>query len=283
MDKITTSTNSVSNFNFDGTAIRSVTRENEPWFVAVDVCAALGLKDISDAVGKLDDDEKVRLTRDKFPSQKLGKVNGGAQSLMLISESGLFALVMRCRDAMKQGSVSHRFRKWVTSEVLPSVRKTGGYLSAPMVDVSSAMIAAGQELRRLADYQSQMNDRLERLEKSTVIGVREIKGEINTIIPRNDFPKKFIDEFSDCLRNHYSGKCPISSKLLINNEGSIDWSIAAVDHYFDRRNNGRKAGWIVWKEENEKLKDPAYRAKNFVFFQAWCIKLDSGILQLEMF
>jgi prophage antirepressor-like protein len=282
MDEITTTSNSVSNFNFDGAPIRSITRENQPWFVAIDVCAALGLKDISDAVGKLDEDEKVRVTRDLIPSHwRSGE--GGSQNLMLISESGLFALVLRCRDAMKVGSVPHRFRKWVTSEVLPSVRKTGGYSSAPMVDISSAMIAAGQELRRLADYQSQMNSRLERLEKSTLVGVKEIKGEINTIIPRNEFPKKIVDEFVSCLRNHYSGKCPISSKVLIDNEGSIDWSIAAVDHYFDRRNNGRKAGWIVWKEENEKLKDPAYRARNFVFFQGWCMKLDDGILQMEMF
>jgi prophage antirepressor-like protein len=274
MDEITTTTNSVSNFNFDGASIRSITREDEPWFVAVDVCAALGLKDISDAVGKLDEDEK---------GKELIQTPGGKQSLMIISESGLSALVLRCRDAMKVGSVQHRFRKWVTSEVLPSVRKTGGYLSAPMADASSAMIAAGQELRRLADYQSEMNSRLERLEKSTLVGVKEIKGEINTIIPRNEFPKKTVDEFVSCLRNHYSGKCPISSKVLIDSEGSIDWSIAAVDHYFDRRNNGRKSGWIVWKEENEKLKDPAYRARNFVFFQGWCMKLDDGILQMEMF
>jgi len=283
MDEITTTLNSVSNFNFDGAPIRSVTRENQPWFVAVDVCAALGLKDISDAVGKLDEDEKVILKRDVSPFQFSDKTHGGSRQLLIISESGLFALVLRCRDAMKTGSVQHRFRKWVTSEVLPSVRKTGGYLSAPMADASSAMIAAGQELRRLADYQSEMNSRLERLEKSTLVGVKEIKGEINTIIPRNEFPKKTVDEFVSCLRNHYSGKCPISSKVLIDSEGSIDWSIAAVDHYFDRRNNGRKAGWIVWKEENEKLKDPAYRARNFVFFQGWCMKLDDGILQMEMF
>jgi prophage antirepressor-like protein len=280
MHEITSTKNSVSNFNFDGAPIRSITRENEPWFVAVDVCAALGLKDISDAVGKLDDDEK-HLIRDLIPDQI--SHNAKDRRLMLISESGLFALVLRCRDAMKVGSVPHRFRKWVTSEVLPSIRKDGGYSSAPMVDASSAMIAAGQELRRLADYQSEMNSRLERLEKSTLVSVREIKGEINTIIPRNEFTKKIVDEFVSCLRNHYSGKCPISSKLLIDSEGSIDWSIAAVDHYFDRRNNGRKAGWIVWKEENEKLKDPSYRARNFVFFQAWCMKLDDGILQMEMF
>lgn len=282
MDKITTNTNSVSNFNFDGAPIRSIIRENEPWFVAVDVCAALGLKDISDAVGKLDEDEKMLLARDLIPSQYPNE-RGGSHHFMVLSESGLFALVLRCRDAMKVGSVPHRFRKWVTSEVLPSIRKTGGYSSAPMVDISGAMIAAGQELRRLADYQSEMNSRLERLEKSTLVGVKEIKGEINTIIPRNDFPKKIVNEFINCLRNNYSGKCPISSKVLIDSEGSIDWSIAAVDHYFDRRNNGRKAGWIVWKEENEKLKDPAYRARNFVFFQAWCMKLDDGILQMEMF
>lgn len=47
--------------------------------------------------------------------------------MLIVSESGLYALVLRCRDAMTPGSVPHRFRKWVTADVLPTIRKTGGY------------------------------------------------------------------------------------------------------------------------------------------------------------
>ena len=58
---------------------------------------------------------------------KLGSAGNGAQSLALVSESGMYTLILRCRDAVKKGSVPHRFRKWVTSEVLPQIRKTGSY------------------------------------------------------------------------------------------------------------------------------------------------------------
>lgn len=90
----------------------------EPWFVAMDVCNAIGVVNYRDAVRKLDDDEKgVGLT----------DTLGGNQESTIITESGLYTLILRCRDAVKRGTTAWRFRKWVTSEVLPAIRKTGVY------------------------------------------------------------------------------------------------------------------------------------------------------------
>lgn len=110
-------------FSFDSTIkIRTFTINGEPWFVALDVCNALGISNNRDALLKLDDDEKdtVGLT-DSQPGM-------GPQSLSVISEPGLYTMILRCRDATKKGSIPYRFRKWVTSEVLPQIRRTGRYV-----------------------------------------------------------------------------------------------------------------------------------------------------------
>lgn len=102
-------------FTFEGFLIRTVLRNREPWFVAQDVCSALGLRNPTMALSALDNDERA-------------KFNLGRQGLAnIINESGLYTLILRCRDAVKPGTVPHRFRKWVTNEVLPAIRKTGRY------------------------------------------------------------------------------------------------------------------------------------------------------------
>lgn len=110
-------------FAFEGFDVRVVDRNGDPWFVTADVCAALEISNSRDAVGKLDPDEKGVALTDTL---------GGEQQTSIINQSGLFTLILRCRDATKPGTLPHRFRKWVTSEVLPSIRKTGQYGSAPI-------------------------------------------------------------------------------------------------------------------------------------------------------
>lgn len=105
-------------FNFGAHSVRVVVRDGEPWFVASDVCAALDYKNTSKAVGDhLDDNEKGVTT---------GYTLGGDQRLTIISESGLYALVLRSRKPE-----ARKFAKWVTSEVLPAIRKTGVYVGKP--------------------------------------------------------------------------------------------------------------------------------------------------------
>lgn len=108
--------NAIIQHSFESTPIRIEDRNGQPWFVAADICAALDIAKHRDAVGRLDDDERGLLIVD---------TPGGPQEVAAINESGLYALIMRSRkDAAK------RFRKWVTAEVLPSIRRTGQYGAA---------------------------------------------------------------------------------------------------------------------------------------------------------
>ena len=86
---------------------------NEPWFVASDVAYLLGYRDASNAIRVLDDDEKGTHIVSTFR---------GAQKLAIINESGLYSLILMSRKPEVK-----RFKKWVTSEVLPSIRKIGSY------------------------------------------------------------------------------------------------------------------------------------------------------------
>ena len=119
----------LSTFSFESKSIRTLAINNEPWFVAIDICKAINLSNPSMAVANLDEDEKkvVGSSDTLDPKLNLGSAGNGAQSLSLVSESGMYTLILRCRDAVKKGSVPHRFRKWVTAEVLPAIRKTGKY------------------------------------------------------------------------------------------------------------------------------------------------------------
>jgi len=112
--------NLLSVFNFESHQVRTTSINNEIWFIAKDVCAALNLTDTNKTVERLDEDEK---------GTSLIRTLGGQQNMLIINESGMYTLVLRCRDAVKKGTLPHRFRKWVTSEVLPSIRKTGTYLT----------------------------------------------------------------------------------------------------------------------------------------------------------
>jgi prophage antirepressor-like protein len=97
---------------------RVVDRDGEPWFVLAEVAKKLGIGNPSDVASTLDDDEKGIVTID---------TPGGKQRVRIINESGLYSVILRSRKPEAKA-----FRKWITSEVLPSIRKTGGYRSANM-------------------------------------------------------------------------------------------------------------------------------------------------------
>lgn len=103
-------------FNPTNQPIRVEIRDNAPWFVAKDVCNALTINNHNDAISRLDDDEKGVATIDTL---------GGKQSMSIINESGLYNLIFQSRKPEAKA-----FRKWVTSEVLPSIRRTGRYALA---------------------------------------------------------------------------------------------------------------------------------------------------------
>lgn len=113
-----TSKNQLTTFTFEQHSIRTIVINDEPWFIAKDVCDAIGLTNSRMSLLALDEDEK---------GVSLIYTPSGQQEMNIISESGMYTLILRCREAVKKGSIPHRFRKWVTAEVLPAIRKTGSY------------------------------------------------------------------------------------------------------------------------------------------------------------
>ncbi len=108
--------NDIVKFDYKGSSVRTVLVNNEPWFVARDICRVFGMKPngAHDLVRHLDDDE----------SDSIGLIdNMGRQTKMLIvNESGLYKIILR-----SDKPIARKFQKWVTSEVLPNLRKTGHY------------------------------------------------------------------------------------------------------------------------------------------------------------
>ena len=100
-------------FNFNSNSVRVVDVKGEPWFVAKDVCTCLDLPDTSKAIERLDDDEK---------GTNSILTLGGKQAMSIVSESGLYSLALTSRKPEAK-----TFKRWITHEVLPSIRKTGSY------------------------------------------------------------------------------------------------------------------------------------------------------------
>ncbi|TPG53297.1 phage repressor protein/antirepressor Ant [Roseomonas nepalensis] len=113
-------------FDFEGLAVRVVTLDDEPRFVLADICRVLEISNARDAASRLDDDEKdgVGIT----------DAIGREQLTTVVSESGLYSLILTSRK-----EAAKRFKKWVTSEVLPTIRKTGGYLMAALDETPEAL------------------------------------------------------------------------------------------------------------------------------------------------
>ena len=108
----------VVSFNFVTNSVRVIMRGDEPWFVAMDVCAALDLQNPTKAIQVLKDYQHRVHTMDVMLA------NGAFQrrEMNMINESGLYTLIFKSRKA-----AAERFQQWVTCDVLPSIRKTGSY------------------------------------------------------------------------------------------------------------------------------------------------------------
>lgn len=118
---------------FEGSTVRTVQMNGEPWWVLKDVCGVLDISNSRNISARLDDDEKGVYLMD---------TPGGAQNMTIISESGLYATIMRSDKPQAKP-----FRKWVTSEVLPAIRKHGMYAIDDVLDNPDMLINALLELK----------------------------------------------------------------------------------------------------------------------------------------
>ncbi len=111
----------VTVFNYKSNEIKTIIKDGEPWFVAKDTCDTLKIINSRDAVSNLDEDEKGVAIID---------TPGGPQEVLIINESGLYSLIFKSRKKQARA-----FKRWVTHEVLPLIRKTGKY-HAPGIQIS---------------------------------------------------------------------------------------------------------------------------------------------------
>lgn len=140
--------------------IRTIEIGGEPWFVGKDVAEILGYKDTSDAMRRHVDDED-KLTRCFTDS-------GQSREMYVINESGLYSLILSSKLP-----TAKRFKRWVTSEVLPAIRKTGMY-ATPMT--------TADKLRLLVECNSDLSNRMDAVENS----VGEVKDDFRSF--RDDLP-----------------------------------------------------------------------------------------------
>ena len=185
--------NEIQVFNYNDREVRTVQKDGEPWFVLKDVCAILGIGNVADVYARLDADEKG-----------VGQIDtlGGRQNMNIINESGLYNVILR-----SDKPEAKPFRKWVTSEVLPSIRKNGGYIAGqeemtPEELMASALMVAQKTLAerdaRIADLTVQNQIMLpkadyfdELCDRGTLTGLYETAKELG-IAPRK-FTQALID------------------------------------------------------------------------------------------
>lgn len=113
MDQTTETNSALTTFSFDDIPFRVVEKDGQLWFPLAETCRALEITNSGNAAARLDDDEKGVHSMDTL---------GGEQGVTIINESGLYNLIFGSRK-----KTAKRFKKWVTSEVLPQIRKTGQY------------------------------------------------------------------------------------------------------------------------------------------------------------
>ena len=168
-------------------SVRTIEKEDEVWFVGKDVAAALGYERPTKAVQDHVDDED----KDEIPIQDS---IGRSQNTPIINESGLYSLVLSSKLP-----TARQFKRWITKEVIPSIRKTGGYFATPKtyVEALRALADAEEEKERLALENEEMKPKAEFYDNVTgssdTIEIGEVAKVLNCGIGRNklfDFLRK---------------------------------------------------------------------------------------------
>lgn len=149
--------NSMKVFQYESAQIRTVDIDGEPWFVAKDVCDALDIDNASDALSRLDKDERNTIVLTE------GIIGNPTKSI--VNESGLYALVLSSRKPEAKA-----FKKWITSEVLPSIRKTGKYsIVKDMTGGFAIPRTMAEALRLAADQAEQIEKMLPKVEAAEAL------------------------------------------------------------------------------------------------------------------
>lgn len=126
-------------------SVRAIEIDGEPWFVAADVCRALEIKNNRDVLARLDNDERGVASID---------THGGRQEMSIVNEPGLYSLVLGSRKPEAKA-----FKRWITHEIIPAIRKHGGYLTHAKVE--EALLNPDVLIRLATDLKNEREARIE--------------------------------------------------------------------------------------------------------------------------
>lgn len=194
----------IQTFNFNDARLRTLTDESgDPWFVAKDVCNILEISNPSDALQSLDDDEKTNLGNSYVWSEP-------GRKPLIISEPGLYRLVMRSRKPEAK-----EFQRWVTHEVLPAIRKTGGYIPSTEMDSDEDILAKAvliaQKTIDLKNRQLQAKD----------AQIKELEPKAHALDAFTDVEDRLL--VRDAAKVLSNSGTPISEKQLREWMANNDW------------------------------------------------------------
>lgn len=158
-------------------AVRSILIDGDPWFVAADVCKALELEKTNRALSRLDDDEK---------GAHSVSTPGGRQRMSIISESGLYSLILGSRKPEAKA-----FKRWITHEVIPSIRKHGAYMTDSLLDALEAHPEAVPEYLNRLRSENARN--------------RELTRRLRIALPKAEYYDAFVDP-ADCTNIRTTAK-----------------------------------------------------------------------------
>lgn len=145
-------------FAFEGSQVRALEIKNEPWFVGKDVAEILGYKKARNAIAQHVDDE------DKKEAPIQGTL-GGTQSMTIINESGLYSLILSSKMPNAK-----KFKRWVTSEVLPTIRKHGAYMTDEKAfDIVHNKNGLADLLQQAADQLKQKDIQIEEMKPKAML------------------------------------------------------------------------------------------------------------------
>lgn len=176
--------------------VRITLIDGEPWLVGKDVAAALGYSNTKDAISRHVDEEDKRGSRIPTPS--------GEQMMTVINDSGLYSLVLSSKLP-----AAKKFKRWVTSEVLPSIRKTGTYSSRPMTDYQRIMVQTREDNARIrkAQMYAHLADKYKGASYAQVLdayATKELSGEFLIPLPElkaRTYSAEEVGEIIGCSAN----------------------------------------------------------------------------------
>lgn len=189
-------------FTYGETQIRTVVQSGEVLFVGKDVCDVLEIKNSRDALGRLDEDEKGVVLID---------TPGGKQQMLCVNEAGLYSLILTSRKPEAK-----QFKRWITHEVLPTIRRTGGYVANEDMFIQTYL--------PFADDQTKM------MFRGVLETVRRQNEQIAAMKPKVEYFDALVD------RNLLTNFRDTAKELQVKERFFIDWLLKNKFVYRDQKN-----------------------------------------------